>query len=83
VSAIEHSFAFSSRGAPEVCPSNPSPFMASEGCHADLAKAGAAASSGPAGKPHGLRGSRTQNIENNPMQSSSAVAGMRDPAKTV
>jgi hypothetical protein len=30
-------------------------------------------------RPHG---SRTQNIENNPMQSSLAVAGMRDPAKT-
>jgi hypothetical protein len=47
------------------------------------AKVGAAASSGPAGQPHGLRGSRSQNIENNPMQSSLAVAGMRDPAKTV
>jgi hypothetical protein len=45
------------------------------------AKAGAASSSGPAGRPHGLRGSRTQNIENNPMQSSLAVAGVRDPAK--
>jgi len=41
----------------------------------------AAASSDP-GQPHGLRGSRTQNIENNPMQSSPAVAGMRDPAKS-
>jgi len=30
-----------------------------------------------------MAGSRTQNIENNPMQSSLAVAGMRDPAKTV
>jgi hypothetical protein len=53
------------------------------GCHPDLAKAGAAASSGPAGQPHRLRGSRTQNIENNPMQSSLAVAGPCDPAKTV
>jgi hypothetical protein len=31
---------------------------------------------------HGLRGTRTQNIENNPMQSSLAVAGLPDPAKT-
>jgi len=31
---------------------------------------------------NGLRGSRTQNIENNPMQSSLVVAGLRDPAKT-
>jgi hypothetical protein len=46
------------------------------------AKAGAAASSGPASQPRGLRGSRTQNIENNPMQSSLAVAGLRDPATT-
>jgi len=37
---------------------------------------------GPAGQPHGHHGSRTQNIENNPMQSSLAVA-VRDPAKTV
>jgi len=29
----------------------------------------------------GRRGSRTQNIENNPMQSSLVVAGVRDPAK--
>ena len=32
----------------------------------------------PAGQPHGHHRSRTQNIENNPMQSSLAVAGMRD-----
>jgi hypothetical protein len=31
----------------------------------------------PASQPHGRRGSPTQNIENNPMQSSLAVAGMR------
>jgi hypothetical protein len=45
-------------------------------------KAGPAENSGPAGQPYGHRGSPTQNIENNPMQSSLAVAGMRDLAKT-
>jgi hypothetical protein len=48
----------------------------------ELTWANAAASYGSAGQPHGHRGSRTQNIENNPMQSSLAVAGLRDPAKT-
>jgi hypothetical protein len=41
------------------------------------ATAGAASSSGPADQPHGRRSSPTQNIENNPMQSSLAVVGMR------
>jgi hypothetical protein len=49
---------------------------------AKLTWAKAGASYGSAGQPQGRSGSRTQNIENNPMQSSLAVAGMRDPAKT-
>jgi hypothetical protein len=35
-----------------------------------VATAGAAARSGPASRPHGPRGARIQNIENNPMHSS-------------
>jgi hypothetical protein len=41
----------------------------------------AVASSGPASQPHGLRGYRTQNIENNPMQSRMAAATYAIPRR--
>ena len=47
-----------------------------------LTRAKAATSDGSAGQPQGRRGSRSKNIENNPMQSSLAVAGLRDLATT-
>ena len=50
--------------------------------HLTCAEVGAAANFGAASRPHGLPRLSDPKYENNPMQSSLAVAGQRDPAKT-